>query len=53
MSLTPGTDNPSPEPDPGEDNDALRDWGRMARLCAIYLARSVPPVLIFWLANRR
>lgn len=53
MSVTPGTDSPYSEPDPGEDRDPLRDWGRTARACAYYLAQRVPPVLILWLAGRR
>jgi hypothetical protein len=53
MSLTPGTDSPRPEPDPGEDHDPLRDWGRTARLCVLYLAQGVPPVLLLWLTSRR
>ena len=52
-SITPGSDNPSSEPDPGDDRDPLRDWGRTVRLCAVYLAQGVPPVLIFLLASRR
>jgi hypothetical protein len=39
--------------DPGQDRDPLRDWGRTARLCAIYLAQGVPPVLLLWLTGRR